>query len=199
MPWEGEKPPQSSLRGPSRGRHRGGNRLLHQLNDGHLSRITLALAKLHNARVTTGSVLEDRRNLVEKDMNQVVLLAPLLTDNLALAGRRPAEKRTWLGPQLRRGLTPKMDVLLFGSPDRMATEGDELLHNLPNDLRLRHGGGNSLVLDDVRSQVREHRIAVLAAPTELRVALQVSHDAGKLELVGRLGLRFKEAGLKGHA
>jgi hypothetical protein len=40
---------------------------------------------------------------------------------------------------------------------------------------------------------------MLAIPTKLCIALQVSHDAGKLELVGRLGLRFKEAGLKGHA
>lgn len=173
--------------------------MLHQLNDGHLRRVTLTLAKLHDASVTTRTVLEDRRNLVKEDVHQVVLFTPLLTDNLALAGGCSAEKRARLGPKLRSGLTAEMDILLIRSPNRMAPEGDELLHDLPNDLRLRHGSGNSLMLDDVRSQIGKHRIAVLTAPTKLRVALQVSHGAGKLELVGRLGLRFKEAGLKGHA
>jgi hypothetical protein len=92
-----------------------------------------------------------------------------------------------------------MNILLLGRANSMTSKGDEFLHNLTNDLSLRNRGGDSLVLDDVRGQIGKHRIAMLAVPTKLRIALQVSHDARKLELVGRLGLRFKEARLKGHA
>ena len=73
-------------RGRRRGRHAGGLRglgagraLVHQLDDRHVRVVTLARQRLHDARVATGPVREERADLGEQAVHDV-LVPDLLLD-----------------------------------------------------------------------------------------------------------------------
>ena len=148
---------------------------LDQLNDGELCRVTLTLAQLDDPGVPTGALLELGRNLVKQDVNQVVLLAPRLTKNLASSARRSPKQSPRLLPKAARSQPAKMNISLRRRTDGMPTQRDQLLNNLTNDLGLRDRRRDTPMLDDAGGKVGEHRVAVLAVPPKLCVALKVTH------------------------
>src|SRR5688572_15948565 len=87
---------------------RGFRREIHPFEDGLLGGITLALIQANDAGVTTSTLLEGRRDLIEQDVHDVFLLAPRGANGGTLGRRRAFEVSAGLLAQARSGETAVM-------------------------------------------------------------------------------------------
>ena len=144
-------------------------RLVHPLQDGHLSGVAPADAgELDDARVAAHAILKRRGDLIEQDANHVVLTAPLFAELLAGDSLGPGEKPALGRPQPCGGQT----AMVQGAP---FAEGHHLLGDDARGLGLGQGGGDFLLLDEAAHQVGEHRVSMLPGAAQLGGSYSVSH------------------------